>query len=81
MAALGVNYTDLGKEAGKIIARILKGEKPADIPVHISENLDLYISKNMRLSKVSFYHKRSLIELPKWLNKAFDNDQFGKRCQ
>ena len=45
VAALGVNYTDLGKEAGKIIARILKGEKPADIPVHISENLDLYISK------------------------------------
>lgn len=45
VAALGVNYTDLGKEAGKIIARILKGEKPADIPVHISKNLDLYISK------------------------------------
>lgn len=45
VAALGVNYTDLGKEAGKIIARILKGEKPADIPVHISENLDLYVSK------------------------------------
>lgn len=45
VAALGVNYTDLGKESGKIIARILKGEKPADIPVHISENLDLYVSK------------------------------------
>ena len=45
VAALGVNYTDLGKESGKIIARILKGEKPADIPVYISENLDLYVSK------------------------------------
>lgn len=45
VAALGVNYTDLGKESGKIISRILKGEKPADIPVYISENLDLYVSK------------------------------------
>ncbi|OOS07948.1 putative ABC transport system substrate-binding protein [Moraxella cuniculi DSM 21768] len=45
VAAMGVNYTDLGKQAGKIIARVLKGEKPADIPVYISENLDLYISK------------------------------------
>lgn len=45
VAALGVNYHDLGKESGKIIARILKGEKPSDIPVYVSQNLDLYISK------------------------------------
>ena len=45
MAALGVNYTDLGKESGKIIARVLKGVKPDTIPVYISQNLDLYVSK------------------------------------
>lgn len=45
MAALGVNYHDLGKESGKIIARIFKGEKPTEIPVYVSENLDLYVSK------------------------------------
>ncbi|PNP99256.1 ABC transporter substrate-binding protein [Moraxella sp. RCAD0137] len=45
VAALGVNYTDLGKESGKIIARVLKGEKPDTIPVYISQNLDLYVSK------------------------------------
>ncbi len=45
VAALGVNYTDLGKESGKIIAKVLKGDKPTDIPVYISQNLDLYVSK------------------------------------
>lgn len=45
VAALGVNYTDLGKESGKIIARVLRGEKPDTIPVYISQNLDLYVSK------------------------------------
>ncbi|OOS23625.1 ABC transporter substrate-binding protein [Moraxella pluranimalium] len=45
VAALGVNYTDLGKESGKIIAKVLKGEKPEAIPVYISQNLDLYVSK------------------------------------
>ncbi len=43
--ALGVNYSDLGKETGKIVARILKGEKPGDIPVYISHNLELHINK------------------------------------
>lgn len=44
VAALGVNYYDLGRETGKIVGRILKGEKPGDIPVFIPETLDLYVS-------------------------------------
>lgn len=45
VAALGVNYTELGKEAGKIIARIFKGEQASDIPVYIPTNLNLVVSK------------------------------------
>lgn len=45
IAALGVNYKDLGKETGKIIARIFKGEKAGDIAVYIPQNLDLHVSK------------------------------------
>lgn len=45
IAALGVNYHDLGIESGKIIARIFKGEKAGDIAVYTPQNLDLYISK------------------------------------
>lgn len=43
--ALGVNYLDLGRETGKITARILKGEKAGDIPVYSSQKLDLLVSK------------------------------------
>lgn len=45
IAALGVNYTQLGKESGKLIARILKGEKPGDIAVFIPQTFDLHVSK------------------------------------
>lgn len=44
IAALGVNYHDLGIETGKIIGRILKGEKPGEIPVYTADHLDLYVS-------------------------------------
>mgnify|MGYP000523254192 CR=1 FL=1 len=43
--ALGVNYLDLGRETGKITARILKGEKAGDIPVYAAQKLDLFVSK------------------------------------
>lgn len=43
--ALGVNYADLGRETGKITARILKGEKAGDIPVYAAQTLDLLVSK------------------------------------
>jgi len=32
IGAIGVDYYELGKECGKVAARILRGEKPADIP-------------------------------------------------
>ncbi len=43
--ALGVNYHELGKETGKITARILKGEKPGDIAVYSAKELDLMVSE------------------------------------
>jgi putative tryptophan/tyrosine transport system substrate-binding protein len=44
VAALGVNFYDLGRQTGKIVARILKGEKPGDIASMTSKNLELYIN-------------------------------------
>lgn len=55
-AALGVNYHDLGIETGKIVARILKGEKAGDIPVYVASSLDLYVSPK--------HAKEQGIELP-----------------
>lgn len=44
VAALGVNFYDLGRQTGKIVARILKGEKPGDIASTTSKNLELFVN-------------------------------------
>ncbi|MGM8887552.1 ABC transporter substrate-binding protein, partial [Psychrobacter sp. 1U2] len=44
VAALGVNYYDLGRETGKIVVRILNGEEAGAIPVYTPQMLDLYVS-------------------------------------
>lgn len=44
IAALGVNYYDIGKESGKIMAKILKGERAGSIPSQKMSQFDLYIS-------------------------------------
>lgn len=44
VAALGVNYYDLGRETGKIVTKILNGEKAGAIPVYTPQKLDLYVS-------------------------------------
>lgn len=45
IAALGFNYYDVGKQTGAIVARILKGEAPGDIPVTVAVGTDLVINK------------------------------------
>ncbi len=45
IAALGVNYcTNLGETTGRIVVRILKGEKPGDIKPETSENIQLFVN-------------------------------------
>ncbi|ELA08854.1 ABC transporter substrate-binding protein [Moraxella macacae 0408225] len=44
VAALGVNYKTLGQETGKIVTRVLKGEKAGSIKPITLQNLDLVIS-------------------------------------
>ncbi|WP_416186481.1 ABC transporter substrate-binding protein [Herbaspirillum sp. RTI4] len=44
IAALGINYYDLGRQAGKEVARILKGENPGDIAPAASNTLELFIN-------------------------------------
>ena len=64
IAALGVNYTDLGKQTGKVVARILRGEKPGDIASSRSENVRLFLSKKSAASQG--------VELPEALLKEAD---------
>ena len=44
IAALGVNYYDLGRQTGKVVARILKGDKPGDIASATSSKLELFVN-------------------------------------
>lgn len=44
IAALGVNYHDLGVQTGKLVVRILKGEKPGAIASETSSKLELYVN-------------------------------------
>lgn len=45
IAALGINYYDLGRQTGKVVARILKGEKPGAIPSETSQKLELFVNE------------------------------------
>ena len=45
VAALGANYHEVGVTTGKLVARILKGEKAGDIAPQRIQKLDLYVSK------------------------------------
>ena len=45
IAALGMSYYDLGHQAGKIVIRILNGEKPGDIAPQIGNITQLIINK------------------------------------
>jgi len=44
IAALGIDYHDLGVQTGKIVVRILKGEKPGAIASETSSNLRLFVN-------------------------------------
>ncbi len=44
IAALGVNYYDLGLQTGRIVVRILEGENPGDIKPQTSENIQLFVN-------------------------------------
>jgi putative ABC transport system substrate-binding protein len=44
IAALGINYFEMGKQTGRMIARILKGEKPGTIKPETSDKLELFVN-------------------------------------
>lgn len=47
IAALGFDYYDVGRQTGKIVARILNGENPGDIAVEGVDKTDLFLNPAM----------------------------------
>ena len=44
IAALGFNYYDLGRQTGKMVADILKGKKPSEIPAQGVTDTELHVN-------------------------------------
>jgi len=44
IAALAVNYREMGEQTGRMVARILNGEKPGTIKPETSAKLELYVN-------------------------------------
>ncbi len=44
IAAVGFNYTDVGRQTGRMVARVLRGERPGDIPVEQAQTLELAVN-------------------------------------
>ncbi|ALM86954.1 ABC transporter substrate binding protein [Bordetella sp. N] len=44
VAAIGVNYRDMGLQAGRMVVRILKGDKPGAIPPEGAGKVALYVN-------------------------------------
>jgi putative tryptophan/tyrosine transport system substrate-binding protein len=44
IAALGIDYSNLGHQTGKVVVRILKGEKPGSIASETSNDLQLFVN-------------------------------------
>ncbi len=49
LVALGFNYYQHGRQAAEIVARVLQGEKPTDIPVQFAKNLELALNPQTAL--------------------------------
>ena len=44
IAAVGINYHDLGMQTGRMVARILKGDQPGQIASETSDKLELFVN-------------------------------------
>ncbi len=61
--ALGFDYYLHGRQAGDMVARILKGEKPADIPVEFAKKLVLKVnSQNLGIRGINGDQFKTLLE-------------------
>lgn len=46
IAALGMDYRDLGRQTGRMVVRILEGEVPGNIKTETSNNLQLFLNES-----------------------------------
>jgi putative ABC transport system substrate-binding protein len=47
LASYGPDYYSSGKQAARLVAKIIKGEKPADIPVEVNSKIEVAINRKV----------------------------------
>lgn len=47
LATIGIDYKTLGKQTGEMAVKVLKGAKPADMPIEGQKTFDTVINKNI----------------------------------
>jgi putative ABC transport system substrate-binding protein len=47
LASYGPDYYSSGKQAARLVAKIIKGEKPADIPVEVNSKIEFAINRKV----------------------------------
>lgn len=47
LASVGFNYKQVGLQTAEIVEKVLKGEKPGDIPVVFAQGTELFVNKGM----------------------------------
>lgn len=68
VASLGFDYYDVGRQTGQQVARILRGEKPGDIPVERVKKLNLFLNPQAAEAmgvKIPDAVRRRAVNLPK----------------
>ncbi|EHQ87366.1 ABC transporter substrate-binding protein [Desulfosporosinus youngiae] len=46
LATIGINYKNLGKQTGEMALRVLKGEKPQDMPIEAQKDFDTVLNQS-----------------------------------
>lgn len=70
LAALGPDQYDLGRQVGRMLVKILKGEKPESIPVEFAKNVSVVINYSMA--------QRLGIDVPEDLKKQKQTKNLSK---
>jgi putative ABC transport system substrate-binding protein len=47
LASYGPDYYSSGKQAARLVTKIIKGEKPADIPVEVNSKIEVAINRKV----------------------------------